>query len=271
MADAAVTCAGLLADLARIGLRRGDRVAVHSSYRVLGPVEGGPATVIAALMETVTDAGLIVMPAFQDYPVPVFRARETKSDCGVITELFRLMPGVFRSLHPSHSTAAWGERAEWIAAAHEAGRTALGVDSPFDRLAQLEGKVLLLGVGQTRNSMVHVGEAHVRPAYLPIPFSPEFAFPVLMEDRSGRVRSVRIEECPGCSENFEVVGARLRERGQLIEDCVANGPASLMKAADVLAAVRDLLAERPDALLCARPACPFCPAAREALRKERAG
>lgn len=262
-----ITAARLVADLSRVGLRRGDHVAVHSSYRLIGPVEGGPAAVITALMETVTSAGALVMPTFQDYPAPVFRARETKSDCGVITELFRQMPGVFRSLHPSHSAAAWGERAEWIASAHEQGRTALGVDSPFDRLAQLDGKVLLLGVGQNRNSMIHVGEAHVRPVYLPIPYSPEFAFPVLMESRAGRVESCVIQECPGCSENFGVVGARLRERGQVVEDCIGAGPAYLMRAADVIAAVRDLLAEKPDALLCSREECPFCPKAREALEK----
>lgn len=265
------TVADLVTDLSRLGLRRGDRVAVHSSYRAIGPVEGGPAAVIAALMETVTPAGSIVMPTFQDSPAPVFRLRETKSDCGVITELFRQMPGVFRSLHPSHSTAAWGDRAEWIVAAHEQGRTALGVDSPFDRIAQLDGKVLLVGVGQNRNSMVHVGEAHVRPAYLPVPYSPEFAFPVLMENRAGRVENYVIEECPGCSENFGIVGRRLHERGQVTEDCLAGGAAYLMRAADVISAVRDLLAEKADALLCAREECPFCPKAREAIGRAAGG
>ena len=220
---------------------------------------------IRALMDLCGEKGTLLMPTFQDRPAEVFRVSETKSDCGIISELFWRMPGVRRSLHPSHSAAAWGDRADWIASAHEEGRTALGVDSPFDRLAALGGHVLLLGVGQERNSMVHVGEAHAGAAYLPVPYSPEFARPVAVENRNGRAFRMRIEECPGCSENFGVVGERLQSKGQLQEGKVGNADSALMFGQDVIRCVGELLAEDPACLLCRQPACPFCPEARQVL------
>jgi aminoglycoside 3-N-acetyltransferase len=265
MTGAEITTEQLAESLKRIGLSRGDRVAVHTSYRAIGPVAGGPLAVVRTLMDLLGPEGTLVMPVFTDYPTGVFRIGETRSDCGIITELFWRTPGVRRSLHPSHSAAAWGDRADWIVAAHEEGRTALGVDSPFDRLAQLDGKVLLAGVGQKRNSMVHVGEAHARPAYLPIPFSPEFAVPVRYEDRSGRAHTMMIEECPGCSENFGVVGRRMERNGLLREGKVGNAASTIMRAPDVIRTVAELLAEDPACLLCREPKCPFCPAARRAV------
>ena len=43
----------LVRDLQALGLRPGDLVMVHASLRALGPVEGGPAAVLDALLDTV--------------------------------------------------------------------------------------------------------------------------------------------------------------------------------------------------------------------------
>jgi len=255
----------LLADLRSLGLRRGDRLIVHSSYRAIRPVEGGPPAVIRALMQAVGEEGTLAMPTFQDVPPEVFDLHDTKSDCGILTELFRKMPGVHRSLHPTHSVAVWGSDAAFIASAHEEGRTALGVDSPFDRLARLGGKVLLLGVGQNRNSMVHVGEARFGVPYLPLPFSPDFARPLKVRGRDGTIFTMRVEECPGCSENFGKVDQRMQATGRIVRGRVGNAPASLMAAEAVVRTVCELLEEDPASLLCRDPACPFCPSARRML------
>ena len=62
-----ITQSRLVRDLRdNLGLRDGDQIAVHSSMKSLGVVEGGPATVIAALIEAVggPGRGTVLMPCF---------------------------------------------------------------------------------------------------------------------------------------------------------------------------------------------------------------
>jgi aminoglycoside N3'-acetyltransferase len=57
------TAASLIADLAALGLQRGMMVMVHSSLSRVGWTEGGPLTVIQALLEVLGRNGTLVMPA----------------------------------------------------------------------------------------------------------------------------------------------------------------------------------------------------------------
>src|SRR6476620_10567900 len=111
----------LLADLQRIGIKKGDSLLVHSSLSKIGFVEGGPKTVIEALQEAVGEEGTLLFPAFpakgrnkthlEEHPF--FDVRNTPSQMGSITEYFRGMKGVLRSLHPTDSIAAKGPLAEY--------------------------------------------------------------------------------------------------------------------------------------------------------------
>ena len=50
--------------LRRIGIEPGMKLMVHSSLSSLGHVEGGAETVIGALMEAVTEDGILLLPSF---------------------------------------------------------------------------------------------------------------------------------------------------------------------------------------------------------------
>lgn len=174
------TRASLAADLSALGLSRGMIVIVHSSLRSLGWVNGGSIAVVQALMDVLTPAGTLVMPAhsgdlsdpayWQNPPVPdtwwsiirdtmpAFEAPVTPTrGMGRIVETFRTWPGVWRSSHPQVSFAAWGQHAELITANH-ALDFSLGEQSPLARLYDLDGFVLLLGVGYGHNTSFHLGE-----------------------------------------------------------------------------------------------------------------
>jgi len=258
----------LARDLRGLGVVEGDRLAVHSSYKAIGPVDGGPAAVVRALMGAVGEGGTLLMPVFNE-PPDLFCLDETASTCGIITEMFRKMPDVSRSLHPTHSVAAWGKDAEWIASAHEEGRTALGVDSPFDRLSTRGGKILLLGVGHNRNSTVHVGEAHFGPPYFGIPYTEGYSRPIKVRNRLGKLVTFTIRQCPGCSRNFCVVGDRMQEKGMLRKGTVGNAESTIMRGADVIETVAELLEESLGTLLCDDPKCVFCPTAQKRLAQAR--
>ena len=58
--------------LRELGLDRASHVLVHTSYKSLGGVEGGPITVVRALVETL---GTVMMPAFTSDRTFVWDAR----------------------------------------------------------------------------------------------------------------------------------------------------------------------------------------------------
>lgn len=178
IADAPRTRKSLAADLERLGVRPGMTLLVHSSMSALGWVAGGPVAVIQALQDAVTEAGTIVMPAYSGdlsdpahwrnppvpeswWPVirdeaPAFDPRLTPvRGVGRIPELFRAFPGVVRSGHPTGSLAAWGRYAAFVTEKH-ALEDSMGESSPFARVYDLDGHVLLLGTD--RNSSVHLAE-----------------------------------------------------------------------------------------------------------------
>src|SRR5690606_27576941 len=79
----------------------------------------------------------------------------TPSAVGVISETFRLRKDAYRSWHPVHSVAAVGKLAEWITADHQLCATGCGPGSPYYKIKDVGGKVMLLGVDMDRNTIMH--------------------------------------------------------------------------------------------------------------------
>jgi aminoglycoside 3-N-acetyltransferase len=178
------TIESLRADLTKLGLRSGMVVLVHSSLSALGWVSGGPVAVILALELALGREGTLVMPTFsgdlsdpanwRNPPVPeawwqVIRDTMPAYDpdatptrgMGAAPEAFRRMRGVIRSDHPQTSFAARGPHAEAITSCH-ALDNGMGEGSPLARLYDLNGWVLLLGVGHGNNSSLHLAEHRAR-------------------------------------------------------------------------------------------------------------
>jgi aminoglycoside 3-N-acetyltransferase len=158
------------AALRDLGLPQGVPLLVHASLRSLGPVDGGAETVVQGLLEAVGDQGTLLMPALSYETVsadnPVFDALTTPSCVGALPEYFRTRPGTLRSVHPTHSVCAAGYLAEEIIAGHELDTTPCGPHSPFHRLPQYDGWILMLGCGLKPNTSMHAVEELVEPPYL---------------------------------------------------------------------------------------------------------
>ena len=152
----------LVSQLKAIGICQGDILLVHSSLRAVGPVEGGAASVLAALREAIGSEGTLLMPSFPsglEYDFAssgyTFDMRNTPSGCGYLTEFFRTQPGVIRSCSPTHSLAAEGPLASALLQDHEKCSVTAGKGSPFQKLIEHHGKILMLGATRNSNTTMH--------------------------------------------------------------------------------------------------------------------
>ena len=152
----------LVEDLNSLGIKRGDIILLHSSLKSIGDVDGGPDSVIDAFIEVLGDTGTLLMPSFQSgsefFLVDrgcVFDIRNSPSEVGLITEIFRKRPGVTRSLSATHCTAGIGAAAAGILSEHEKCVVSCGWESPYHRISEAGGKIVLLGVNHTSNTTLH--------------------------------------------------------------------------------------------------------------------
>jgi aminoglycoside 3-N-acetyltransferase len=255
-----ITTAQIRKDLMDMGVHPGSKLIIHSSYKKIGEVEGGPQAFLDTLLDLVGENGVVLMPSFMDLPLPIFDPLTTPSYCGILSETLRKMPGTIRSANPTHSVVVRGHGAQEIADKHETS-TALGANSPIHYLIEQGADILLLGVGQTSNSSIHVAEKTLPVPYINVPYNEEMSHPT-KRLRSGVVEEVPIDECPGCSENFGIVDAKMQERGAIRIGKIGDAESRLMKGKDLIACCQDMLKEDIHVLLCDDPACSYCPNAR---------
>jgi aminoglycoside N3'-acetyltransferase len=179
MTDAArlLSAAELVADLHRLGVRRGDALMIHASLRRLGPTEGGAAGVLDALDAAVGPDGtlMMILGALVDHEWVnqhpekdrvALLAKEAPYDplaapvlpeVGYLAEAFRSRPGTVVTDNPSGRFAARGRMAEALL------RNApwddyYGPDSPLHRLCNADGRVLRLGANPDTTTVLHYAE-----------------------------------------------------------------------------------------------------------------
>ncbi len=189
---------------AALGVRRGDRLLVHSSLRSLG---GGfsPDDVIRGLLEALGEEGTLMLPALSyescNAGHPVFDVLRTPSNVGVIPETFRTRtPGVLRSVAPTHSCCALGPDAAFLTGGHRLDETPCGPNSPFRRLMELDGKILFLGCGMRPNTSMHAVEELVEPEYL---FGDPVEYEIVLPDGSILRQKCRAHDFRGVVQRYD--------------------------------------------------------------------
>lgn len=240
------TVSSLTADLSALGLTSGMTLIVHTSMKAIADwIIGDAQAVILALEGILGPEGTLVMPTmtgnlsdpqnWQNPPVPstwwdairqetpAFMPDLTVTrDMGRLAETFRKQDGVLRSSHPQSSFAAWGKHAAFITANHLLESTT-GEHSPVARIYDLDGHVLLLGVGHGNNSSLHLAEDR---ANYPNKEWVRSAAPILID---GERHWVEFDDLATNESDFGQIGSDFaRDTGSVREGKVGKATSLLM-------------------------------------------
>ena len=181
----------LIENLKSIGIEKGDTLLVHSSLSKIGHLENGPQTFIDAILEVVGETGNLLMPTSPNnvYQLnyikntPNFDVLNSPSKTGAITECFRKMEGVTRSLHPTEPVSAIGPLADYFTKDHFNQLTPYNSSSPFYRVGEKSGKILYVGVTLSMaGTSLHTLEDAVDDFKFPVYYPTIFDFDVVDED-----------------------------------------------------------------------------------------
>ena len=221
-----------------------------SSLSSLGFVIGGTEAVIGALRAAIGPDGTLVLPTHSweragrgDF---TFDVATTPSCVGAISERFRTLPGVARSLHPTHSVAAIGPRAHALIDGHEKALTPSGEGTPYARLIDGGGQILFLGTTLDQNTAYHTLEALAAVPYLMRPDSETFA----VTGADGRTRDMPFRRhARGPDRRFAATAELLEAKGVLRQGHVAASVSLLVEAAPMADLVLGLLRKDPNYLV----------------------
>ncbi|KAF2721959.1 hypothetical protein K431DRAFT_284402 [Polychaeton citri CBS 116435] len=226
--ESVCTVPSLTVNFRDLGLKQGDVLLVHSSFRSIGWVNGGAEAVVRALLDVLGEAGTLVVPThssdnsdpanwacppvleehwqtIRDTMLPYDPRTTCTRGMGVIADTVRAWPGALRSAHPQTSFAAVGPQAEVITSEH-ALDCALGDRSPLAKLEQLKARILLLGVDFDACTAFHLAESRLSPTKI----QSSFAATV-----DGGVRQwVTVQDFDYTDNDFEILGRDLREQRQ---------------------------------------------------------
>lgn len=255
---AAIEHGDVVRQLRALGVREGGILLVHTSFREIRPVEGGPAGLIAALRDALGPAGTLVMPSWTGDGDDPFDSSRTPAagDLGIVADTFWRLPDVARSDHP-FAFAAAGPHADDIVSGplpippHAPG-------SPVGRVHDLDGQVLLLGVGHDANTTLHLAEL-----LADVPYRVPSYITVL---RDGRPVRVDYGENDHCCQRFALADGWLRPLGLQAEGTVGHAHARLARSRHIVRLAALGLARNP-LLFLHQPAdhCGECDAARASI------
>ena len=264
-----LTIDALVADLRRLGVAPGDLVMPHASLRAIGPVDGGPAAVVAALDAAVGEQGTLLMtigarddwawvnerpeaerPGLLAGSEPFDAATAPADpDNGMLAEVFRTTPGTLVSDHPEGRFAARGRDAAALVD-DVPWDDYYGPGSPLARLVERRGKVLRLGADVDTVTAIHHAEylAEVpdkirvrRHRRVATPSGPAVVVVECLDDDEGIVRY------PG-PDYFGVILQAYLATGAAREGRVGGARSELLDAGDIVAFAARWMTERFGAL-----------------------
>jgi aminoglycoside N3'-acetyltransferase len=273
----AVTRDQLLAALKALGLQPGDGLLVHSAVQFLGRPVGGVTMYLDAAstllegqdwrmesgewskfnyqsrlstLDSQLSSGTLAVPTFnfafaRGEP---YDPRSTPSQgMGAFSEHVRQLPQAHRTAHPMQSLAVIGRYAGDLAGRDTP--SAFDPGSAFERLLELDFKLLLLGADVQAVSMVHYSEQRLS---VPYRYWKDFTGQIKTPDGSWQTRTYRmfardLEINPQL--DLSPIQRLMQQRGQWRSVPVNYGQIASCRLSDFVRAADDLLSKDPWSLV----------------------
>jgi aminoglycoside 3-N-acetyltransferase len=166
------------------GVARGECLMLHADALVVAQMTEGDLAwrmneLLGGVLDALGDGGTLIMPTFTYSATKgePFNPRRTPSEVGMLTEHFRLLPGVLRTRHPIFSVASRGRLAPLIAQAtiHDC----FGKDTVFDLLVRHDAWLACLACPFDRLTFIHHVEQSVGVDYR---YFKHFPFEIISDD-----------------------------------------------------------------------------------------
>ena len=150
----------ILKQLKAFEVAKGKIVTVHTSLKAIGEIEGGAEALLSTLIEFFTENGGLFCVPTHTWNSNVYDMNKAESCIGVLPRIAAAHPDGVRTLHPTHSMTVFGEKSKVDEFVKDEGI----VDSPtnpkgcYGKIYDQDGYILLIGVGQTKNTYIHCVE-----------------------------------------------------------------------------------------------------------------
>jgi aminoglycoside 3-N-acetyltransferase len=168
---------------------------------------------------------------------------ETRSETGVLTEIFRTRYAAARSIHPTHSAAAFGVAAEALTAQHHLDDTPVSAKSPYGLMRESPSYILMIGVGLECCTAIHFPEEVIAPDLYLRQLNPTEVYPC--RDRSGRIHYVQTRRHWRLDRYFPKFGPILERKGLLQSGKLNGCPYAVVRLSDLLTIVFAALSDDP--------------------------
>ncbi len=255
-----VTKQQLINDLKRLGVCKGDHLAVVLSLKKVGYVKGGPDVFIDALIEIVGSEGTIMMnthtPGAPIYKIDekfVFDTKSTPCWTGIVPETLRKRKEATRSNNPMYSVTAIGKKAKYLTHNH----LNCSAYIPYSRLTIINGKYLSIGLG---NKLVAIRHQAQRQASLHQIITRPIG--IKYKDFQGK-NKLFVSNWAPCTKKIEELTPIMKNAGILQTGKIGNSQALISSAKELSEFLTDKLKKDPTLNLCNNVHCLWC---REAER-----
>ena len=238
----------LISDFKKSGISPGDTVLIHASMSKIGYLENGPQTFVEAIIELVGKDGNVLMPTSPNAKLQLDYIRESSvfdvvnspSKLGIISEFFRRINGVKRSLNATEPVCALGKNANYLTKGHFGAITPYDSNSPFARITEFDGKILYIGVTlDNAGTNLHTLEDAIDVG-LPIYHSE--LFEVEIKDENGKKHSVKTKvhnpewsKKRKCDELLPL----FKKRGVYTDSSIGNAKTLVFDAQKMLEVMKD--------------------------------
>ena len=247
-----ITKQDILFSLECMDIKKGDTLLLHSALTSIGKVDGGADTVIDAFLEAIGPEGTLVMSTLTGWFAP-FDAAISPSAVGYLSECFRRREGVLRSLHPVHSVAAFGKYADFITRDHDKCETGCGEGTPYLKIAELNGKAILLGVDMDRNTTMHSMEEAIDARYL---LTLDIPAPTYIDDYKNK--KFTLKKFPPGHRDFLSMTPILRKKNLMVEGKIGNAVVKIVDVKKMFDLGKELMEKDPLLFICENENCNSC-------------